>query len=182
MTPRRRLLALATAAVAAFGTVAGPAEAQVSACQSAAVAPDSANIDQVERTVLCLVNRERSSRGLQSLRSSEKLAQAALGHSQDMVRRGYFSHQSPGGTTMTDRIRAAGWFSGARSYAFAENLAWGTGSLATPQNIVKSWMKSPGHRRNILNGRYAELGVGIALGAPGQDRGATYTTNFGVKS
>ena len=181
MARPRTLLALA-ASLAAFGASAAPATAQVQACPSSAVAPAPSNVEQVERTVLCLVNRERSSRGLQGLRSSARLAQAAAGHSADMVRRDFFSHQSPSGATLTDRIRASGWLSGGRSYAFAENLAWGTGTLATPQSIVKSWMASPGHRRNILTGRYQELGVGIALGAPGQPGGATYTTNFGVKS
>jgi uncharacterized protein YkwD len=178
---RRNLLALAVS-LAALGAGAAPASAQVQACPSAAAAPSAGNVDQVERTVLCLVNRERTSRGLQGLRSSVKLAQAAAAHSADMVRRDYFSHQSPGGGTVAERIRATGWLSGGRSYAFGENLAWGTGTLATPQSIVRSWMASPGHRRNILTGRYEELGVGIALGAPGQSGGATYTTNFGVKS
>jgi uncharacterized protein YkwD len=182
MRLRTRLTVL-SATFMALG-IAGPAHAKqatVSACPSASAAPQVENVEQIERTVLCLVNRERTSRGLQRLRSSDKLAKAAASHSQDMVRRRYFSHESPGGGTMTERIRAAGWFTGARSYAFGENLAWGTGSLATPQRIVESWMDSPGHRRNILTGRYEELGVGVALGAPKADGGATYTTNFGVK-
>ena len=182
MTALRRLLAPTAAAVAALAFSAAPASAQVSACQSSAAAPAAENLDQVERAILCLVNRERTTRGLKSLRSNGRLAQAATIHSQDMVRRSYFSHQSPGGGTLTDRIRAAGYLSGGRSYAFAENLAWGTGSLATPQSIVRSWMNSAGHRRNILTGRYEELGVGVVVGAPGQSGGATYTTNFGVKS
>ena len=177
----RRISATA-ALLAAFGASAAPAHADPSACPSSTATPQSANVDQIERTVLCLVNRERTSRGLRSLTADPKLAVAAASHSRDMVRRSYFSHQSPGGGTMSDRIRATGWFSGARSYAFAENLAWGTGSLASPQHIVQSWMRSPGHRRNILGGRYEELGVGIALGAPGRNGGATYTTNFGAKS
>lgn len=176
----RRLTALALATAAALGT-AGPAHAGVSACPSAATTPQSANVDQVERTVLCLVNRERSSHGLQRLQASGKLARAAVKHSQDMVRRDFFDHESPGGGTMTQRIRSAGWISGARSYAFAENIAWGTGALSSPQSIVRSWMRSPGHRRNILNGRYDELGVGIALGAPGRDGGATFTGDFGAR-
>jgi uncharacterized protein YkwD len=181
----RRCLApfTAVAALATFGAAA-PAHAAVTACSSSTATsmPSQANVAQVQSTVLCLVNRERTSRGLKRLRSSSKLAQAAAGHSRDMVRRGYFDHVSPGGSTMQDRIKPTGWFSGGRSYFFAENLAWGSGELASPQHIVESWMNSAGHRRNILTRRYDELGVGIALGTPEALDGATYTTNFGFKA
>jgi uncharacterized protein YkwD len=186
----RRLLTrtapLAAAAVLSLG--AAPANAAtsaraaaVTACPAAVVDPSAANVAQVERTVLCLVNRERTSRGLRSLRSSSKLARAAAGHSHDMVRRGYFDHVSPGGSTMQERIQATGWLSGARSFAFGENLAWGNGELASPLSIVQSWMSSAGHKRNILTAKFSELGVGIALGTPRGAGGATYTTNFGAK-
>ena len=99
-----------------------------------------------------------------------------------MVRREFFDHVSPDGGTMTDRIRATGWFADARSYAYAENIAWGSGNPSTAKRIVRSWMNSPGHRHNILDGRYTELGVGVALGTPEKHRGATYTTNFGFKA
>jgi uncharacterized protein YkwD len=181
MGHRRRLATLAAAA--ATLAVAAPAQAGVTACSSstAAAEPTTRNVDQVERTVLCLVNRERTRRGLKSLRSDGKLARAAAGHSRDMVDRGYFDHVSPGGGTMQTRIKSAGWFSGARSFAFAENIAWGSGELASPASIVKGWMESAGHRHNILNGRYTQLGVGVALGTPRELDGATYTTNFGAK-
>lgn len=181
MGPRRRLTALSTAAVAALAFAAPAAHAAPSACTSASVDPAPANVDQVERTVLCLVNRERTSHGLKRLSASSKLAEAAAAHSQDMVRRDFFDHVSPGGGTMLSRIRSTGWLSGGRSYAFAENIAWGTGAYATPQSIVESWMHSAGHRHNILTARYRELGVGVALGAPGHPDGATYTTDFGAK-
>lgn len=182
MKPNARRLLAAVATLTALAVAPPAAQAGgVSACPSAAAQPAAANVQQVERTVLCLVNRERTSRGLERLKPSAKLAKAALGHSKDMVRRDFFDHESPGGGTMTERIRAAGWFAGARSYAFAENIAWGTGAYSTPQSIVRNWMNSPGHKRNILTARYDELGVGIALGAPGREAGATYTTNFGVK-
>ena len=181
---RCRLATLAAAAATTLSLgVAGPANAGVTACSSSTSTsePTSATVDQVEHAVLCLVNRERTSRGLKRLRSSGKLGQAATSHSRDMVRRGYFDHVSPGGGTMQDRIKQTGWLSGARSYAFAENIAWGSGEYATPASIVESWMRSAGHRHNILNRRYTELGVGLALGTPRDHDGATYTTNFGFK-
>ena len=183
MRYRRRLAVLAATAAATLAAAA-PAQGAVSACSSstASAEPTSANVSQVQRTVLCLVNRERTSRGLKRLKASSKLDKAATAHSRDMVRRSYFDHVSPGGGTMQDLLKQAGWFSGARSYAFAENIAWGGGELGSPKNIVESWMKSTGHRHNILGRQYTELGVGVALGTPEEHDGATYTTNFGFKA
>ena len=183
MRYRRRLAPLAAATLAAFAVGAAPAHAGVSACSSstATAEPTRSNVAQVERTVLCLVNRERTHRGLRGLRASGKLARAADRHSRDMVRRSYFDHVSPAGGTMTERIKRTGWFRGAKAYAYAENIAWGSGHLASPKSIVRSWMDSSGHRHNILNGRYTELGVGVAVGTPEDYDGATYTTNFGFK-
>ena len=70
--------------------------------------------------------------------------------------------------------RNAGW-------ALGENLAWGTGRLATPREIMRAWMDSPGHRANIVKRSYREIGIGVVTGVP-SDRGAgaTYTADFGV--
>jgi uncharacterized protein YkwD len=67
-----------------------------------------------------------------------------------------------------------------------ENIALGTMQLATPAAIVASWMKSPGHRANILDGRFRDSGMGVVAKAPsrytGGQRGATYTQQFGAVS
>ena len=179
---RYRLASFAAAALATLAA-ATPAQAGVTACSSstASAEPTAANVRDVQRTVLCLVNRERTSRGLKRLRANTKLAKAATNHSRDMVRRSYFDHVSPNGGTVQDRIKHAGWFRGARSFSFAENIAWGGGELGSPKSIVQSWMHSAGHRRNILNGQYTQIGVGVAVGTPSEYDGATYTTNFGHK-
>lgn len=191
MPHRLRLLALSLAASTA--ALAGATQAQaapaspsaraaaVTACPAAAAAPESASLDTLEDTVLCLVNRERTSRGLVRLRSNGRLATAATKYSRLMVAEDFFSHVSPSGSTMSARIKASGYLKGGRSYRFGENLAWGTGDLGSPVEIVNTWMHSPGHRANILQPAYREVGVGVALGAPGRDEGATYTTEFGVK-
>jgi uncharacterized protein YkwD len=64
-----------------------------------------------------------------------------------------------------------------------ENIAWGSQELATPRSIVNGWMHSPGHRANILNRRFREIGIGVSRGAPepGFDRAATYATDFGAR-
>jgi uncharacterized protein YkwD len=136
------------------------------------------------RELFQLLNHERVKRGLRPLRHSNALDDSARWQSRDMVARGYFDHQRPGGPSLTQRIRRTGYLSGARSWAIGENIAWGEGSLSTPQSIMRSWMKSPGHRENILRRRFEHVGIGLAQGIPeqsGQDGGVTATTDFGAR-
>jgi uncharacterized protein YkwD len=100
-----------------------------------------------------------------------------------MDARNYFDHTSRGGASFVDRIRRTRYLKGARGWVVGENIAWGSGSLATPRSIMRAWMNSPGHRANILNRRFREIGVGIAKGAPaaGVGNGATYATSFGAR-
>jgi uncharacterized protein YkwD len=134
--------------------------------------------------VMCLVNAERTSRGLKPLRRDRDLAQAARRHSGDMSRRDYFSHVSPGGRDLGDRLRDAGYGGPDDAWRAGENLGWGTGSRATPAWLVDEWLASPGHKRNMLQASFREIGVGVAAGAPQQGDsglpGATYTLNLGV--
>ncbi len=134
-------------------------------------------------STVCLLNRERTSRGLRSLRVNDRLSAAARQHTEDMVHRRYFAHDSRSDGTSVDRIRRSGYLSGARSWMIGENLAWGSGTRSTPRNIVDAWMHSPGHRRNILTGRFREIGIGVASRAPGpvSAAAATYTTTFGQR-
>ncbi len=101
--------------------------------------------------VLALINIERAERKLPRLTMDNKLTAAARSHAVDMSRRGYFSHTSLDGEGMSGRLRRAG-----ASYTTAgENIAHGQTSAAS---VVKSWMNSPGHRRNILNPKYSKVG------------------------
>ncbi|WP_053227645.1 CAP domain-containing protein [Solirubrobacter soli] len=151
-------------------------------CPSVNVAPRAANATEIRTGVLCLINAERSQRGLVSLRENVKLRSAAVAHSSDMVRNGYFAHTSLDGDTFVDRILAAGYTSRTAAWSLGENLAWGTGDVSTPRGIHDAWMRSSGHRANILKAGYRELGIGVRPGVP-KDAGvgATYTTDFGVK-
>jgi uncharacterized protein YkwD len=176
------LLLLVVALLAAL-----PASAQAAkrsgACAAASASPSQATDREIVRATLCLLNDARAQRGMRALRLNRRLSGAADNHSQDMVRKNYFAHNSLSGASFVDRIRRSGYLRGARSWSVAENLAWGTGSRATPTQILRAWMESPGHKANILDRRYREVGIGIADGAPGQSgRGAaTYTTDFGVR-
>jgi uncharacterized protein YkwD len=150
-------------------------------CANADISPDRGTVDAVRAAILCLHNQIRAQRGLPLLRENARLRRAALAHSGDMVSRGYFEHTTPNGVTMVERIMAARYASPRVGWALGENLAWGTGRLATPRAIMKAWMDSPGHRANIVKRSYREIGIGVVAGVP-SDRGAgaTYTADFGV--
>ena len=158
-----------------------PAQAAQVECQNTDLMPDDGNEGAVRAAILCLHNKLRADRGLPQLRESAKLRRAALGHSRDMVSRGYFEHTTPSGTTMVDRIQAARYTPRNAAWALGENLAWGTGRLATPREIMRAWMDSPGHRANIVKRSYREIGIGVVTGVPSaRGEGATYTADFGV--
>jgi uncharacterized protein YkwD len=171
-----RLLPALGAALALLVLAAAPASA---ACVNAGLVPGTGPVGEVREATLCLINAQRKSRGLRRLRSNAALQRAAQRHSEDMVRRGYFAHVSRNGDDLVDRIRRAGWRPRG-SWSAGENIAWGGLWLGDPRSIVSSWMHSPGHRANILNRRFREIGVGVAPGVPGHGfRGGTYTTDFG---
>jgi uncharacterized protein YkwD len=152
-------------------------------CANVDVEPAANNLDVIRAAVLCLHNRDRAARGLPALKENPKLRQAALGHSGDMVQQRYFAHDTPSGVGMLDRVKRAGYLRPGRAWSLGENIAWGTGNLATPAEIHKAWMNSAGHRANILRRGFREIGIGIVLGNPAaspSDEGATFTADFGV--
>jgi uncharacterized protein YkwD len=151
-------------------------------CPGLDLAPTSANTVAIRASILCLVNADRSRRGLVSLRENVRLRSAAVAHSSDMVGHGYFAHTTPGGETFVDRILAAGYTSRTSDWSLGENLAWGTGDVGTPRGVHDAWMRSSGHRANILKASYRDLGIGVRPGVPTDASvGATYTIDFGVK-
>ena len=150
-------------------------------CRGTELQPTAANVGDVKAAILCLLNVERAARNLAPLRRNASLTQAATLHSRDMVSRRYFSHVSLSGETFVVRIKRTGYLRGARAWTLGENLAWGSGNLASPSRIVRGWMESPGHRANILNGRFREIGIGLAFGVPVGGAGATYNTGFGAR-
>lgn len=131
--------------------------------------------------VLCLVNVERSQRGLPPVVASSLLGRAADSHSIDMVRRGYFSHITPTGQDLRTRVARTGYLRGVRRPALGETIAWGSDYYASPVELVKDLMSSAVHRAIIVDRRFRDVGVGLALGAPlqGMGAGATLSLNFG---
>ena len=152
------------------------------ACANAVLQPEPGNLSTVADATLCLLNGERAGRGLASLSVDGRLQRAAVAHGGDMVDHGYFAHDGRNGSKPADRIRAAGYLSSGGAWRIGENLAWGTGELATPRAIVDAWMASAGHRANILQPAYREIGFGIIAGNPAarDTGGATFVTEFGV--
>jgi uncharacterized protein YkwD len=172
------------AALLALGVLAAPAAAPASErCQDAGAMPGQVSQDRVRDATLCLLNVERGARGLARLRAEPALDRAAGSYAREMVRGRFFDHTSPSGSTMLSRIRSTRYLHDVVSWSVAENLAWGTGSLATPRAIVRAWMHSPDHRANLLDPRFRDVGIGVADGAPealGPDEsGGTYVTDFG---
>ena len=124
-------------------------------------------------------NKIRRDRGLRAFCVDPKLTRAAEAHSQDMLARNYFNHNTKGnGLTFDQSIEREGY-----NYRTAgENIAWGSGSLGNPSSIMRGWMKSDGHRKNILNKGFREVGIGAAEGTyQGYSNAAVYTVDFGTK-
>ncbi len=154
------------------------------ACANTQLRPNRRNLALIRAATLCLVNRERTSRGEAALKPNWHLRRSAQAHSSDMASGDYFAHDSRNGSTPLARMRAAGYIANSHlGYAVGENIAWATLGLSTPKAIVAGWMASPGHRANILDATYHDTGLGISPHplsslARGQ-RGAIYTQDFG---
>ncbi len=172
------------ACCAAFSVPSGASAAMP--CANADAIPGNVGEPLVRTATLCLLNQERTSRGLKPLKASTPLLTVARRYSEQMVRQRFFAHVSPSGSTLVQRVRkSTRYLRGARSWALGENIAWGSGTLATPANTVRAWMRSPGHRKNILTPRFRHIGIGVTGGAPRPTNGlpaATYTTDFGRRS
>ncbi len=174
------LPAFATAVVAslAFGAPA----AHAANCPGAGQLPLLSTTATAKSATLCLINEQRAAHGRAALRSQSTLEAAATSYARSMVQQRFFAHVSPSGQGLGDRL--ASYTRGTRSYAMGENLAWGQSVLGTPAATVDSWMHSQGHRDNILNANFDEIGVGIVPGSPrggALDAGATYVTEFGFR-
>jgi uncharacterized YkwD family protein/spore coat assembly protein SafA len=119
--------------------------------------PNIDNVKNVEVGVLKIVNEQRHSAGLKPLEMDWELERVARVKSQDMADKGYFSHQSPTYGSPFDMMKQFGI-----SYKMAgENIASGQ---RTPDEVMTSWMNSPGHRANILKPEYTHIGVGYYRG------------------
>jgi uncharacterized protein YkwD len=125
--------------------------------------------------ILARVNEERSARHLPPLRENALLDKTAQEHADDMIRRSYYSHDSPEGATAFDRARRAGY----AALAVGENIAEGQ---STPRQVMDAWMASPGHREHILGRALKEIGLGMAFGRNARGYELIWVQVFGVPS
>lgn len=177
--------ALAVAALAAPAAAPAATHARTAStrhCANTRLVPNRHNLRAVRAAILCLHNQIRAQYGLPRLKNNVNLRKAAVGHSSSMVRGRYFNHTDPNGRTFVQRVLGAGYVHRGQGWSLGENIAWATGSLATPAGIMNAWMHSAGHRANILQRSYRELGIGVKLGVPtAGGAGATYTVDFGAR-
>jgi uncharacterized protein YkwD len=160
------LAALVFGIVGAVGVSAvQPQEADAAAVEVRGCTGTQVSLSNAEKEMLDLHNRTRADRNLPKLCVHPALQRAAEAHSKDMIRRDYFSHDTKGQREdFAQRIKRYGY-----NYRVAgENIAWGAGSAGSPRQIFSegryNWMDSSGHRRNILDGRFREVGIGAYTG------------------
>jgi len=175
-----RGVTVATAVVVLFGCwVASAGAAAQAGCTRAAAATKTDTLAQSNEAILCLINTERTRRGLRAVRLSAPLSSAALGHSTDMVARNYFDHVGSDGKTARQRVLSSGYFNGGAGWV-DEALALGWQARSSPKQLVRALMSSQSHRSILLNRRARDVGIGLAVGAPTMKvpGGATLTLDF----
>ncbi|KIN28800.1 MULTISPECIES: CAP domain-containing protein [Bacillus] len=142
---------------------AKPAQKTTEKTNTTTSAPSS--VSAYEKKVVELTNAERQKQGLKPLQIDETLSKSARAKSQDMKDKNYFDHQSPTYGSPFDMMKSFGI-----SYKTAgENIAKGQ---KTPEEVVKAWMNSEGHRKNILNPNFTHIGVGYV------ESGSIWTQQF----
>jgi uncharacterized protein YkwD len=109
------------------------------------------------------------------------LQKAARYHSEDMVERDYFSHDTVNrNEDFAERIEGFGHISYS---ALAENIAYGAGFDGSPRSIMRAWIHSDGHRHNILDPQLRQIGVGVFVGnwKGYENTSSMYTADFGAR-
>ncbi|MEU8828186.1 CAP domain-containing protein [Streptomyces sp. NPDC048636] len=168
-SPRHTKSAPASTAApsSATPTRTAPAKATTKAATTKAAAPSSSaapasttatkdsGSSSLQDQIVALVNKERAKVGCKSVNVDTKLTKAAQAHSEDMAKHNDMSHTGSDGSSPDDRIERAGY----SWSAYGENVAYG---YSSPESVMEGWMNSSGHRANILNCDFKEIGVGHA--------------------
>ena len=146
----------------------------------ALAAPAPASADAVQ-SVLASVNAVRAKAGCGPLKLNKQLMTTAESHARNMAEQNFFGHRDRNGKGFPTRVRATGY----RVSLAAENLAAGQ---KTPDQAVKAWLGSPGHRKNIMNCKFRQTGIAMVYQPDdkplkGQSMGLRYywVQVFGVK-
>jgi uncharacterized protein YkwD len=136
-----------------------------------------------EKGMLDLHNQARANNGLPPLCVHPDLTEAARFHSQEMLDKGYFSHDSRNGESVKARLERFGYaFAGHPYWKYGENVSWGSGYLGAADRRFDEWMDSAEHRANILDKNFREVGIGARTGTfEAQDGTKMYTVDFGTR-
>ena len=181
----REIVGLAVAALLMVVALAGGPDRLLAytegdgGCSGANRLPAPETLEQARTATLCLLNRERAAQGLPLLVADARLALAAQLHSDDMGKRHFYAHGNPDGVGPSARVYAQQL--PPYGTTVAENIHWATGHRATPLRIMRDWMESPGHRKNIMRREVTHVGIGIGFVAPEpahKGRARVYTTDF----
>lgn len=121
-------------------------------------APSTQSAELTSAGVIKLVNEARAKQGLAPLTENQKLSTSAKMKAEDMLKNQYFAHNSPSGTTPSYLADSAGYVYS----SFGENLAYG--NFKNNDALMNGWMNSSGHKANILNPSYTEIGVSVIKG------------------
>lgn len=136
-----------------------------------------------EKRSLDLHNQTRASNGLTKFCVHPALQKAARAHSLDMINRDFFSHTSPSGETFSARLKRFGYTPVAgRYWAVGENIAYnGSTGTASADKVHSQWMNSSGHKANILNKNYKQIGIGAVYGDYKGSKVTMWTADFGTR-
>lgn len=172
MSTQSRLIRVCLLPLAAAICMAVPtASASASTCAFATTPVSHATPYELRHAVVCLINKQRTSRGLPRLRTNWRLNRSAQGWTRSMVTRQIFTH----GINFASRITAVGF----RWSTAGENIAVG---YTTPFQVVKGWMASTGHCQNILYPAFSRVGTGVLnQGITGWGGAATWTQDFALR-
>lgn len=119
---------------------------------------------EMEKKVFALINEIRRTKGLRELVWSDEVARIARLHSTNMAEKSFFSHRGLDGKMIDDRADSVGL---SKWRAIGENIAYNRGYAKPTEFAVECWMKSPGHRDNLLDANWKETGIGIAMASDG---------------
>ena len=175
------------AAASAFGMLfafSGNASASV-ACPDDLTPATTASASAAVVAIVCDINVVRERGGLRPLRWDWRLWAPAQRMAEDMGTRRYWSHVTPEGVHLEDRVAPTSYFTqDDGSWLLAENIGWGTAMYSTPLSIVLGWLNSPEHRENLLDPELQDIGVGAFEGSPVPERdgGMIYVADFGRRA
>jgi uncharacterized protein YkwD len=131
--------------------------------------PSNTQVFDFEKLAFALINQKRAEIGLQPLAWNEDVAKIARLHSENMAKFNFFSHKGIDGKMVNDRADSLGI---TKWTAMGENIAYNRGYQKPIECAVEKWMESEGHRENLLNNRWKESAIGIAV----TDDGTYYFT------